>query len=43
MDSNKKIMEITPMGRRKVERPRHTSRWMGGVLDDIRKLKITNW
>ena len=45
MNSNdiaKRIMENTPTGRRKVGRV--SSRWTGGVLQDIKSLKTTvNW
>ena len=33
-----KIIENTPMGRRKVEKPKY--RWMDCVLEDIKRLKI---
>ena len=46
----KKIMENTPMRRRKVrmfECPIQMDGWMDGwmddVLEDIRKINITNW
>ena len=40
MNSNemaKKIMDNTPVGRRKAQI------WMDALLEDIRILKITNW
>jgi hypothetical protein len=44
IDSNemsKTMVENTAMGARKIRRPR--SRSMDDVLEDIRRVKITNW
>jgi hypothetical protein len=37
----RKLMEWKPEGRRSVRRPR--LRWMDGVEDDLRKMKVKKW
>ena len=37
----KRISEYKPDGRRRVGRPKF--RWMDGIIEDVKRLKITNW